>query len=114
MAVFNGAFPILPGKLDDARAFAQETMGSHRADFDDAQKRAGVTRETWTIETAPDGGSFVLVWFEASDPEVAFTQLMDDSDHSVWFRARVKEVTGVDLSEPPSGDGPEVVVDWTP
>ena len=84
MAVFNGAFPILPGKLDDARAFAEETMGSHRGGLRRRAERAGVTRETWTIETAPDGSSFVLVWFEASDPEVAFTQLMDDSDHSVW------------------------------
>ena len=113
MAVFNGAFPILPGKLDDARAFAKETMGSHGADFDAAQRRAGVTRETWTIESAPDGNQFVLVWFEAENPEVAFTQLMDDSEHSVWFRARVQEVTGVNLAEPPSGDAPEVVVDWS-
>jgi hypothetical protein len=105
-----GAFPILPGKLDEARAFAQETMGTHRADYDDAQRRAGITRETWTIETAPDGTKFVLVWFEASDPEVAFAQLMEDSEHSVWFRRRVKDVTGVDLSEPSEG-GPEVVLD---
>jgi hypothetical protein len=113
MAVFNGAFPVLPGKLDEARAFAKETMGAHGADFDDAQRRAGVTRETWTVETAPDGSALVLVWFEASDPTVAFTQLMDDSEHSVWFRARVQEVTGINLAEAPSGDGPEVVLDWS-
>jgi hypothetical protein len=113
MAVFNGAFPILPGKLDEARAFAQATMGQHRADFDDAQRRAGITRETWTIERAPDGSAFMLVWFEAGDPAVAFAQLMEDSEHNVWFRGRVKEVTGVDLSGPPSEGGPEVVLDWS-
>jgi hypothetical protein len=88
-------------------------MGAQRADFDDAQRRAGVIREMWTIEHAPDGSAFVLVWFEAPNPEVAFTQLMDDSEHSRWFRGRVKDVTGVDLSEPPSGEGPEVVLDWS-
>ena len=31
MAVFNGAFPVLPGKLDVARAFAKETIGPRRA-----------------------------------------------------------------------------------
>ena len=107
-------FPFFRASSTTPERSRRRRWGSHRADFDDAEKRAGVTRETWTIETAPDGSSFVLVWFEARNPEVAFTQLMDDSDHSVWFRARVKEVTGVDLSEPPSGDGPEVVVDWTP
>jgi hypothetical protein len=28
MAVFNGAFLVLPGKVDAARAFAKETIGS--------------------------------------------------------------------------------------
>ncbi len=28
MAVFLGAFPVLPGKEDDARTFAQETQRS--------------------------------------------------------------------------------------
>jgi hypothetical protein len=112
MAVFNGVFPILPGKLDDARAFAEETMGAHQADYDAAQRRAGVTRETWTLETAPDGSSFVLVWFEAADTDAAFAQLMGDSEHYEWFRGRVKDVTGVDLSEPTEG-GPEVVLDWS-
>jgi hypothetical protein len=40
------ASPILPRKLDEARAFAQETMGAHRTDYDDEQRRAGITRET--------------------------------------------------------------------
>src|SRR5947207_719570 len=31
MATFIGAFPVLPGKDDDARKFAQETMGRGEA-----------------------------------------------------------------------------------
>ena len=29
VAVFSGAFPVLPGKLDAMRAFAEETLGAH-------------------------------------------------------------------------------------
>lgn len=113
MAVFNGAFPVLPGKVGAARAFAKETMGPRRSGFDESQKRGGVTRETWSVQENPDGSAFVLVWFESPDPEQTFTELaQDSSDFGVWFRERVKEVSGVDLAEPQEG-GPELILDWT-
>jgi hypothetical protein len=112
MAVFNGAFPVLPGRVDTARAFAKETMGARRAGFDESQKRGGITRETWSVQEAPDGSAFVLVWFESPDPEQSFAELAQDSgDFAVWFRERVKEVSGVDLTEQQEG-GPELVLDW--
>lgn len=112
MAVFNGAFPVLPGKVDAARAFAEETMGPRRSGYDESQKRGGITRETWSVQENPDGSAFVLVWFESPDPEKSFAELaQDSSDFAVWFRERVKEVSGVDLTEPPEG-GPELILDW--
>jgi hypothetical protein len=112
MAVFNAAFPVQPGKIDAARALAKETMGEQRSGFNESQKRGGITRETWSIQEIPDGNAFVLVWFESPDPDKAFTELaQDDSDFAVWFRDRVKEVSGVDLTEPQEG-GPELVLDW--
>ena len=112
MAVFNGAFPVLPGKVDAARAFAKETMGARRSGFDESQKRGGITRETWSIQETPDGSAYVLVWFESPDPEKSFAELaQDSSDFAVWFRGRVQEISGVDLAEAPEG-GPELVLDW--
>ena len=112
MAVFNGAFPILPGKVDDARAFAKETMDARRSGFDESQKRGGVTRETWSIQEMPDGSAIVLVWFESPDPDKTFAELsQESSEFAVWFRGRVQELNGIDLTEPPEG-GPELVLDW--
>ena len=112
MAVFNGAFPVLPGKVDTARTFAKETMGPRRSGYDESQKRGGITRETWSLQENPDGSAFVLVWFESPDPEQSFAELaQDSSDFAVWFRAQVKEVSGVDLAAPAEG-GPELVLDW--
>jgi hypothetical protein len=112
MAVFNGAFPVLPGKVEAARAFAKETIGAQRSGFDESQKRGGITRETWSIQETPDGNAFVLVWFESPDPEKSFVELaQDSSDFAVWFRKQVKEISGVDLAEPAEG-GPELILDW--
>jgi hypothetical protein len=112
MAVFNGAFPVLPGKEDAGRAFAKETMGARRSGYDESQKRGGITRETWSLQQMPDGSSAVLVWFEAEDPDKAFAELAQDtSDFAVWFRGQVKEISGVDLTEVPEG-GPELLLDW--
>jgi hypothetical protein len=112
MGVFNGMFPILAGKEDAARAFAAETLGARKADFEALQARSGITRETWAVQETPMG-SFMLVWFEG-DVEKAFTDLAtDESEFGNWFRGQVEDTTGVDLGAPPEGALPEVVVDWS-
>jgi hypothetical protein len=111
MAVFNGAFPILAGKEQAAAAFAAETVGARKADFDALQARSNVTRETWALQETPMG-SFMLVWFEG-DVEKAFTDLAtSDSEFATWFRAQVLAITSVDLGAPPEGPLPAVLVDW--
>ena len=111
MAVFNGAFPILPGKEAAAHSFADDINGARRNDFNAMQKREGITRETWSLQATP-AGAFMLVWFESADVEAAFTDLATASDAvTVWFRGRVKDLTGVDLTVPAEG-GPELLVDW--
>jgi hypothetical protein len=98
----------LPGKVDAARAFAKETMGAERSGYDESQKRSGITRETWSIQETPDGSVFVLVWFESPDPDKSFAELAQDvSDFAVWFRGKVKEISGVDLAEPPEQGVPK-------
>jgi hypothetical protein len=111
MGVFNGMFPVVAGKEDAARAFAAQTMGARRSGFDAHHGRAGNTRETWALQETPMG-SFILVWFEG-DIEAAFGDLATSDDEFVaWFRDRVLDVTGVDLTAPPDGPLPEVLVDW--
>ena len=73
MATFIGAFPVLPGKDDDARKFAQETMGRSE-EFSASQKRGGVTKEEWSLQQSPMG-SLVLVHFETNDVEKAFATM---------------------------------------
>ena len=54
----------------------------------------------------------MLVWFEG-DVEKAFSDLAaDNSEFATWFRAQVKDLTGVDLGAPPEGPLPDVLVNW--
>jgi hypothetical protein len=112
MAVFNGAFPILPGKTDAARTFASEVGGGRKSEFNEMQTRVGTTRETWFLQETPMG-AFMLVWFEGN-VDMAFGDLATAMDpFTVWFRGQIKELTGIDMSEPADG-APTQVLDWNP
>jgi hypothetical protein len=112
MAVFMGAFPVLPGKEDEARRFAQETL-ERREEFDRSQERLRTTRDEWSLQQTPMG-SLLIVRFEADDVGQAFAGLAQSTDpFDVWFRQRVLDTTGVDLIRPMESPPPEIILDWS-
>ena len=107
----TGCFRSRPVKEEDARAFAAEAMGARRAEFEAHFARVNMIRETWALQETPMG-SFLLVWFEG-DVEKAFADhATNDSEFETWFRARLLDVTGVDLGTPSGAVPPAVLVDW--
>jgi hypothetical protein len=113
MAVFNGVFPILPGKEQEGKDLAAACVGERRKGFEAQLARSEISRETWSLQETPMG-SFMLVWFESPDIEKTFTELATSSDEfTVWFRDQVKAVTGVDLSAPPESPPPDLLIDST-
>jgi hypothetical protein len=112
MAVFLGAFPVLPGKEDEPAKFARATL-DRREEFEASQGRLSVTKEEWALQQTPMG-SMVIVRFETPDVEAAFAGLaQSDNAFDVWFRERVLEITGVDLAAPSDDPLPEVILSWT-
>lgn len=114
MAIFNAAFPIMPGKVEAAKAFGKETMGPRREEFEEYQRRRGVTRETWSVQEMPDGSAFSVVWIESPDPgNAVMAGWQDPSDFGAWFRERVKDINGFDLDpDQPFPSAPQVTLDW--
>ncbi len=54
----------------------------------------------------------MLVWFEGN-VEKAFEDVATDQDEfTVWLRAQLTDVTGLDLSKPDEGPPPEIMLDW--
>jgi Family of unknown function (DUF6176) len=104
------AFPILPGKTAEWRAWMDELNGPRREDFAESRRRVGVHERTF-LQSTPMG-DLVIVTLEGEDPGAAFGKMMNANDEfTSWFTARAKEIHGVDLSLPPTGSPSELVVD---
>ncbi|MDP1821359.1 MAG: hypothetical protein Q8K58_15890 [Acidimicrobiales bacterium] len=103
--------PLLPGKAEaDRAALASCWHGDRQAAYEDARRRAGVTRESVWLQSTPSGEVAVVV-MEADDIGAALGVIGGSGEpFDVWFREHVMEVHGIDLSAgfPP----PEPVLDF--
>ena len=112
MASLASAFPILPGKTEQWKHFSQEMAGPRRNEFEASRKRLGVSREVAYLQQTPQG-DMVVVYVEARDISSVFEGFgRSQEPFDVWFREQVKDIHGVDFSQPLPGPLPEAIVDW--
>jgi hypothetical protein len=111
MQAVGFVIPLLPGKTDtDRAALASCWRGERKAAYEDARRRAGVTREAAWIQSAPTG-DMAVIYLEADDLTAAMDIIVSsDEPFDRWFRQHILEVHGVALEEgfPP----PEQVLDF--
>ena len=113
MPLMAVAFPILPGKTDEWRAWVAEMNGAHREEFVASRRRAGVHERTF-LQSTPMG-DLVIVTLEGDDPGHAFAKIMSADDaFTTWFAARGAAVHGIDPRTPVTGSLSELVVDSGP
>lgn len=73
--------------------------GARREEYVAALRDAGITRQAvWHQETP--NGTLALVYIEADNPDAAQRFTSSDAPISQWFRERMEEVHGIDVSEP--------------
>jgi hypothetical protein len=109
MPMMAVAFPILPGKTEEWRAFMEELNGPRREEFAESRRRAGVRERTFFQQTPM--GDLVIVTVEGDDPAASLGRLMSATDEfSTWFLERASAVHGI---KPSATAGPpsELVVD---
>lgn len=111
MPVLNFMFPIVPGKEGAARAWIAEVAGARREGWDAMQRRGDLTRETFTIQETPMG-SFLLVWVEGDIGKAMSDVATAEDEFTSWHRDRLKEITGVDITQPSDAPPPELLFDW--
>ncbi len=110
MPMMAVAFPILPGKTAEWRAFIDDLNGPRREEFVESRRRAGVHERTF-LQQAPTG-DVVIVTLEGDDPGQAFGRLMESTDEfTAWFIERAQAVHGLDPSKKLAGPPSELVVD---
>ncbi len=99
MAEVAFAMPIVPGKEQLDRETLTEMQGSRREEYEAALKEAGITRHAiWHQETPQ--GTVAVVYMEVDNPEGVAHFGSSEQPLNTWFRDQMKEVHGVDISEP--------------
>ena len=100
MATLAVAFPVLPGKADEGRRFAQEVMGPRRAEAEASFRRLGITRECWYLQSTPMG-DLIIVWMEGEDPAGALRKWAESDDpFDRWFKQTAGAISGLDFNQP--------------
>ena len=92
------AAPLLPGKTETDRLAMQSCWrGDRQAAYQDARRRAGITRESVWIQLTAHG-DLAIVYLKADDLGAAF-KLIGTSDEPFdrWFRDHVRDVHGLSL-----------------
>lgn len=112
MASLALTLPLLPGKTMDWMQWVQEMAGTYREEFQQSRKRLGIARESSFLQQTPQG-DLAILYIEAEDITRALGGLAT-SQHSfdTLFRQKTLEFFGFDLTQPPPGPLPEIVLDW--
>ena len=109
MAAIAFAVPIVPGKEQLDRDAFEEMQGSRREEYEAARRAAGVSREAVWHQETPEG-TIAVVYMEADDPEAALQTIgTSEEPFDRWFRERMEEVHGINLSE--GGPSPRAIID---
>jgi hypothetical protein len=113
MKSFSAAFPILLGKDQACKEFAETCMGPRRNECLDSLKRMGIPKETWHLQKTPMG-SFIVVHFGYEDLAKAF-QVLAESGHpfDLWVRQHILQITGYNYSKPAREPPPEEILNMS-
>jgi hypothetical protein len=108
------AFPLLPGKEDDLRAFASELAGRRLPEAAEFYRQFGVQQESWHLQQTPHGAWVIGVTDLTDDLEKA-AQAYADSERPFdrWFKDQVLNISGVDPDVEPLGPPTEAIFDWS-
>jgi len=104
------AFPILPGKTPEWRAWIDELNGPRQHEYAASRQSAGVHERTFLQQTPM--GDLVLVTLEGDDPAASFGRMISATDpFTKWFVERAQAVHGIDLTQPMTSAPSELVAD---
>ena len=109
------AAPIPPGKTDAVRRFIAETLGPRKAEYDDLQRRSGVTEEAYWLQVDPDGNDILLILSSSDQAEADFWAIMANpqTDFDRWYREQIESIWEFDASAPrPPAN--ELLGTWVP
>ncbi len=103
--------PIVEGKLDAWKQWIAELNGPRKQGLADFNRRYGLTRHAaWLAET-PAGPMVVALHQGPGGDELMPKLGSSQIEFDVWFRDKIKEVHGLDVTQPPPDPMPELHLD---
>jgi hypothetical protein len=106
------AFPILPGKEQEARELAAE-MKRRRARTKAFYGKYGIVRESWHLQRTAAGTIVIGVTEAPRLRKVAKRYGASADEMETWFKGRIRELTGIDPDREPLGPPTETLLDWS-
>ena len=97
------ALPVVPGKEELDHETLDELATTRREEYEAALRDAGITRHTVWHQQTPDG-TLAIIYMDVDDEAGVARFGSSDANLNRWFRDRMKEVHGIDISQ----TGPEV------
>ena len=104
--------PILPGKTEAARRLTRELLGPRKREYDDLQRRQGVTRGSYYLQPGPEGDLMIVVGEGTFAPPSSFPDVAGNP-FDRWFVEQVQDIAGVDMLEMDE-EMPELLGEWRP
>ncbi|HZB97458.1 MAG TPA: hypothetical protein VE219_02550 [Candidatus Sulfotelmatobacter sp.] len=108
------ALPIVRGKEEEWRRFAQELKETYPREYEDLRRRLGVPAvRVWLVQGAC--GEVALTCAEAEAPEEVIRRLAaSEEPFDAWFKEKLLELHGYDLDGPRPRPKPELVFAYGP
>ncbi len=105
--------PILPGKDEEWRRFAQE-LEEYPREYEALRRRLGIRSErVWLVQAAC--GEVALAYAEVEAPEEMIRRLAaSEEPFDLWFKEKLLELHGYDLDAPSMRLEPELVFFYAP
>ena len=111
MSVLAMTLPIPEGELKALEDHIAEAK--KRDDFEDTLRGFGLTHESWHVQSTPLGELLIMV-FECDDPLSMLAEFSQSpKELPTWQRSVLKDLLGIDLSEPSPEPPSRVIFDWT-
>jgi Family of unknown function (DUF6176) len=101
--------PVLPGKKAALEKFAKTLAGPKRKEMAEDMKRYKETKETWFIESTPQGDVCIVYWEAKNATKVMEDFVVSKHPFDLWFKEQLRDITGIDFNNPPPGNPPKQV-----
>ncbi len=108
--LFAMCVPVVKGKEGELKNFLNDLNGKYKSAYQVSRKKLGV-RERSFHQVTPMG-EMIIVTLEGENPQEAFSKFASgDDEFTKWFTKKVSEIHGIDLSAPPPGPMPVMMID---